>query len=330
MIRRLLRWLALGLLVVLALAAALALWPASTSGLDADPSPVGSYAAAVRGFEEARAEDVRVRAIPVCRSRLLTHGEQTDRAIVLVHGLTNCPAQFVELGQELFERGWNVLILRLPRHGIGDPETGKMGPVGTLGKLTAAELARYGDRAVDLAQGLGERVTVMGLSTGGVVSGWAAQERRDVERVIVIAPAFAIEGFPYAATWALTNVFDHVPNISLADPGKVGHTYPGWSTRALSETFTLGKHVRQGASRSRPDAASVVFVLNPNDHDISNPVARGVADDWRRHGGDVRVVELPRKPVLGHDVIDPEQPWARPGFVYPRLIRLAEAPGPRG
>ena len=221
-----------------------------------------------------------------------------------------------------------MLILRLPHHGIGDPGAGTIGDVSNLGQLTAKELARYGDRAVDIAQGLGDEVSVMGLSTGGVVSAWAAQERDDVERAIVIAPAFAIKGIPYALTWSLTNLFDRVPNISLDDPGAVSHTYAGWSTRALSETFTLGKRVKKNASAERPDAPSVVFVLNPNDDDISNDVARGVAKTWKQNGGNVLVDELPPRPVLEHDIIDPSQPWARPGFVYPRLIRLANAPVP--
>ena len=73
--------------------------------------------------------------IDPCLSRLLTHGEKTERAVVLVHGLTNCPKQWELFGQEAFRRGWNVLILRLPEHGLGDRETGKdrlrLAPEGT-------------------------------------------------------------------------------------------------------------------------------------------------------------------------------------------------------
>lgn len=31
---------------------------------------------------------------------------------------------------------------------------------------------------------------------------------------------------------------------------------------------------------------------------------------------------------LEHDVVDPGQPWARPGFVYPRLFALLEGTTP--
>ena len=115
--------------------------------------------------------------IEQCLSRLLTHGEPTERAVVLVHGLTNCPKQWELFGQEAYERGWNVLILRLPEHGLGDRETGKIGSVSHLRHLDAQKLARYADQAIDIGVGLGEKTDVMGLSLGGTVAAWSAQER---------------------------------------------------------------------------------------------------------------------------------------------------------
>jgi hypothetical protein len=35
---------------------------------------------------------------------------------------------------------------------------------------------------------------------------------------------------------------------------------------------------------------------------------------------------MPQRPVLEHDIVDPHQPWARPAFVYPKLLAFAEAP----
>src|SRR5262249_53762108 len=107
------------------------------------------------------------------RSRLLTHGQKVDRAIVLVHGITNCPQQFAALGDQLFGAGWNVLIPRLPRHGLCDRMTS------ALAQLTAAELRDYADGVLDIAAGLGDEVTIAGLSAGGVVAAWAAQHRHD-------------------------------------------------------------------------------------------------------------------------------------------------------
>jgi pimeloyl-ACP methyl ester carboxylesterase len=320
-----LKWVGLVLLVVLLVALVLALWPASTAGLASNPRPVTTYEEVLKEVQAVRAEERRLDVIPQCMSRALTHGRKTENAIVLVHGLTNCPKQWALFGREIFDRGWNVLILRLPDHGIGNPETGKIGSVSNLEHLTARKLARYGDQTVDLGRGLGEDTHVMGLSLGGTVAAWMAQERSDIDRAVVIAPGIGLPSGPYALTWGVTNFFSHIPDLSIGRSGKLAHEYQGWSTGGIADTFVLGKYVRQQASEREPAAAAVTVLLNPNDDTISNPRAEELADAWRDHGRAVRLVWLPRTPALEHDIIDPGQSWARPGFVYPRLIRLLTA-----
>lgn len=323
-VRRVLKWVGLLALVLLAVVLALAVWPASTAGLASSPSPVTSYREAMSDFEAIRTEERRT-VIPACLSRAYTHGRKTERAVVLVHGLTNCPKQWELFAREAHAKGWNVLVLRLPDHGIGDPETGKIGSVSALEDLTAEKLARYADRAVDLGRGLGEQTDVMGLSLGGTITAWMAQERRDVERAVVIAPGIGLPSGPYALTWGVTNFFDHIPDLSIGHGGKLDHEYQGWSTGGIADTFVLGKYVRKRASREEPAAATITMLLNPNDDTISNPRAEELAQAWRERGRRVRLVWLPKTPVLEHDVIDPGQSWARPGFVYPRLLNLLSA-----
>ena len=57
---------------------------------------------------------------PLCHTRVYTHGERAERSLVLLHSFTNCPQQFDTLGRRFFERGWNVVIPRYPRHGYSD------------------------------------------------------------------------------------------------------------------------------------------------------------------------------------------------------------------
>jgi pimeloyl-ACP methyl ester carboxylesterase len=325
---RVLKWVGVALLVVVVVLVGLALWPASTSGLASSARPVTDYEAAVAEIERIRAQEVRDGVIDQCLSRLLTHGEQTERAVVLIHGLTNCPKQWELFGEEAFRRGWNVLVLRLPEHGLGDRETGKIGSVSHLKDLDAEKLARYADQAVDLGVGLGESTDVMGLSLGGTVAAWAAQERDDVGRVVVIAPGIGSAGLPYAGTWAVTNLFAHLPDISVSGVTKLNHEYQGWSTGGIADTFVLGKYVRKRAEAEEPRAPEISVLLNPNDETISNPVAEDLVEAWRDHGREVTLYWLPSEPKLEHDVIDPGQPWARPAFVYPRLVALLEGTTP--
>jgi pimeloyl-ACP methyl ester carboxylesterase len=325
---RVLKWLGLALLVVLLVLAGLALWPASTSGLGSTARPVTEYEAVVAEIERIRAQEARDGVIEQCLSRLLTHGEKTERAVVLVHGLTNCPKQWELFGEEAFRRGWNVLILRLPEHGLGDRETGTIGSASHLRDLDAEKLTRYADQAVDLGIGMAENTDVMGLSLGGTVAAWTAQERDEVDRVVVIAPGIGSAGMPYAGTWAVTNLFTHLPDISVSGVTKLNHEYQGWSTGGIADTFVLGKYVRKRSEDVKPRAPEISVMLNPNDKTISNPVAEELVEAWRGHGREITLYWLPAEPKLEHDVIDPGQPWARPAFVYPRLFALLEGTTP--
>ena len=115
------------------------------------------------------------------------------------------------------------------------------------------------------------------------------------------------------------------PNLSIGHSGKPALEYQGWSTGGIADAFVLGKFVRKRASKQGPTTGSITVLLNPNDDTISNPRAEELVDAWRDHGRRVRLVWLPRTPVLEHDIIDPGQAWARPAFVYPRLVRLLDA-----
>ncbi len=105
---------------------------------------------------------------------MLSHGEQTARSIVLFHGLTACPFQYHELAQLYFDEGYNVYVPRLPYHGYVD-RTGNH-----LADLTAENLFAVMDPALDLAAGLGDEVTMAGLSLGGNVAAAGGQLRADL------------------------------------------------------------------------------------------------------------------------------------------------------
>src|SRR5438093_9924806 len=88
----------------------LTLWllsPLPIRGLESRPDRVASYAEALGRVDELRAQDTRAIG-PECGTILLTHAKPTQRVIVLLHGLTNCPAQFDSIGRIAFHRGANV------------------------------------------------------------------------------------------------------------------------------------------------------------------------------------------------------------------------------
>jgi pimeloyl-ACP methyl ester carboxylesterase len=283
-------------------------------------------------MDRARALLARERADPRinpdCASIVLEHGQRTRRSIVCMHGITSSPAQFRDLGALFHARGYNVVIPRIPHHGYTD----RLTPDHAL--LTGAELKAYVTEAVEIGRGLGEHLTLAGLSVSGVVAAWCAQTRADVDLAVPIASAFAPRGVPLQLIPVLTQLMRWLPNIfvpwdfrrpMLLTPGC---SYPRFSTRALAESFRLGAEVRQAAARTAPAAGAILVVTNPGDMAVNDPATRAVVRQWRQHAS-ARVREYVFGPELGnlHDIIGPYQPNARVDYVYPILFDLIDATG---
>jgi pimeloyl-ACP methyl ester carboxylesterase len=157
-----------------------------SAGLDAHTDdPAATYETALARLAELQARDDET-INPLCSTQLLTHGRKTQQVIVLIHGITNCPQQFVEFAPQFYQQGYNVLIPRMPHNGLADRMTDD------LKNLTAKNLRDASNAYVDIARGLGEHVTLLGLSAGGTMAAWVAQHRADVDEVVLIAPMLGI------------------------------------------------------------------------------------------------------------------------------------------
>jgi alpha-beta hydrolase superfamily lysophospholipase len=298
---------------------------AAYESLPSHPDPAPDYTAAVNRFQEIQkmeGSDLN----PACRSILLTHGTRTKRAVVFFHGLTNCPQQFRELGQIFFDMGDNVLILRLPRHGIADRKVENLSP------LKAEELRDCADTSVDIACGLGRKVYVAGLSAGGTLTAWIAQNRSEVTRAVLIAPALGLtrrEGTRLQKVMAL--LLPLLPDIRTdwytVDPDAPSHTYPGFSSRALGQLLRLSVATFAGALNRAPKVQDVVMVTSKSDEAVSDFVAWQLIGLWRRKGlFKFTAVDFPKSMQIEHDMIDPANQNQRTDIVYPLLVSLLNAP----
>jgi esterase/lipase len=306
-------------LVILGVIAGLAAIPIDTRPLKSNPHPIAAYSDAVAVFDSLRAAE-EGRVMPDGASLLLTHGDRTPRVIVLIHGLTNSPRQFRELGQQFHERGYNVVILRLPEHGLQPAN------ISHLKTLTAEKYRDYADQSIDLARGLGDSVFAIGLSAGGNVAAWIAQHRPDVARVIIIAPAITVARIPGLFDAPAMNLMERVPNISIhqrPDSGR-GHAYFGTSTRGLGETLRFGATV-MSADDEPPAVRDITVVINDNDHTVDEEPILHLVDGWQNRPGVVTTTyRFDRRLRLPHDVIDVTQRCGLPAVVYPALIALIE------
>ena len=300
--------------------------PIATPG---PPRPAATYAEALARIDSIRAlegPDV----LPACRTRALVVGDRTANVIVLFHGFTNCPKQFDSLATSMVRDGSNVVLPRVPRHGLGDRMTPE------LTRLTAEELTRSGMAAVDIARGLGTRVTVAGLSSSAVLAAWLAQNRPDVDRAVLLAPSFAPRGMEGAVARRLTNAMLRTPNFFVwwdrkrkADVAGPRQCYPRFASRALAEVYRLGFTVLGEADRAGPRAKHLAIVTTASDEGVNNDIARELARRWRARGAHVQTYEFPESLDVRHDMIDPEQPYQRIHISYPVIERaLAGTDGP--
>jgi len=292
-----------------------------------------THAEAVARVREIQAAEQEQELNPVCGYRLLDQGRRTERAIVLIHGFTSCPKMYEQLAAELAKTGANIVIPRLPHHGLADRMTDD------LAHLSVTEMAATTSEALDIAAGLGETVTVAGLSLGGILAAWLAQFRPGVDRAVVIAPLFSIPVVPEWSSDLLGFIADKAPNFYIwwdwkakAHPPGPPYGYPRFPSHAYGEMLKLAHEVKSTARREAPrSAGDIRVVVNLADPAVNNVATSRVVDAWRRHGASVRTYDFPRELGLGHDIVSPEQPYARTDVTHPVLLDwiTAEVPSAR-
>jgi pimeloyl-ACP methyl ester carboxylesterase len=299
------------------------LWlrPVSSGELTSRPNPAASYQQAVARIEAMQSlDDPSIN--PVCRTRFLSHGQKTAKTIVLLHGLSNCPAQMEQLGQALSEQGYNVLIPRFPHHGKLDRMTTAQA------NLTAEEITQLGDEVADIAQGLGDDVTIAGFSMGGALTAWLAQQRPDLDRAVLIAPALGFAAVPAPSTDLAASALLESPGAFmwwdplLKENHRPAHGYPRFSTDALGQLLRVGASVREQSALRRPATSDIMVITNDNDLAVNSGVIDSQVQQWRHHGAAVETYTFPAEMKLDHDLIDPASPYQQVEQVYPVLLSL--------
>ena len=284
-------------------------------------NPARDYATAMAQAAQLQHQDDDAVVGP-CRTSVLTHGRRVDRAIVLLHGFTNCPAQFVDLARALHADGYNVIVPRYPHHGLA-----RLSP--DLARLRAEELVATAAQAIDIAHGLGEVVTVMGLSLGGSLALWAALNRPDVHHVVAVSPALGVQAIPAPRRKLYGNMLMMWPNFfkwwdEETQDQVIGpaHAYPRFASHALAQLLRLGQIVLDEAAHRQPAVRSLLVVMNPHDEVVDNHVIRQMVSGWRACGATVPVYEFDADLELIHDLIDPAQTLEKVEAVYPILQTL--------
>ncbi|MEU8220366.1 alpha/beta fold hydrolase [Micromonospora taraxaci] len=303
-----------GLALVVAAVAGLWLWPVRRPGRRLAPAQPLDFDAAVRAAEAqvaAEATDPEVR--PESRSRLLSHGSRTDRAVLLLHGYTLAPEQYDELAQEFFDSGYNVWVPRAPQHGTVDRQAHH--------RVEAEELTTYAAQGWAIAAALGGEVGVVGISGGAVLATWLAQvPGAAVRRLLVLspfygpnprqAPAYAVR--PLILLYGRRVLRDRV-------------TSRGYSVAAVTQYLSIARTLPRPPRRT--GLRSVAVAISPLDHVVDLKAAVDVPRRIARANAvPLQVCTLPETLGVEHNTLslgaDGYEWWRR----YVALYEGATAP----
>ena len=317
----------LGILAALAAAAWLVF---RIPNFSSAPHPAHDYREAIEKFSDVEKTESALPLRPEGRSRLFTHGKKTDRVFVLLHGLTNCPEQFVPLARILFQSGANVVLPRARYAGYSD----RMNDV--QGLQSGQDLLDQAAEGLDIAAGLGDRVTIVGLSGSAVAAAWMAENREGIDSVLLLAPFFGLSGHPVWMIDSLAAILTKAPNYykwwkddwKEKIPGPA-YAYPRYGTFCMADTIQLSRNVRAGMNNHPLQAGRMAIVTTGTDQGANNILTAQLAADWAdRNSGQVMIFEFPEKDGVPHDMIDPNQPDAKIRISYPRILELLRVPAP--
>jgi carboxylesterase len=257
------------------------------------------------------------------RTIVRVHGERRPRAVVLLHGMSSSPPQFERYASELFARGHNVLVPRLPHHGHADRFST------ALARLRPDELYAAAGDYVAIARELGERVTIAGFSLGGLLAAWCAQHY-EFDRCVAIAPFLGVAWVPARLMTALAEGLLRIPNrFHWWDPivrerQLPDHGYPRYSTHAIAHAYRIARAVLHDAAEKAPLASRIVLVVNARESGVNNRAIRRLYRTWQAQRPDCVELRALKGLPLSHDIIEPLRQRGLAARVYPEILEAID------
>lgn len=306
------------ILALVAILAVLLFTPVTDPDLSAHPQPAGSYAEAVARIEAVSATEATMDLQPEGRGIALLTGAHSTRAVIVFHGYTTVPEQFRLIGQAYRDQGYNVWIPRLPHHGATDRMTTE------FSKINSVELRDFVDASIDIGAGLGDELTVAGLSGGGSLAVWSGFERPEVDHTILISPLLHPLGY---SDWQLPPMVRALRlspvdiwtwwSEDLKEANCAGYDYPRFSLKGIGALLTVFQWVD---ARNAPPVHST-FTLIRNDGDPRLDGEFNEAFLTRLVPADqLSVVRIPAGEGLGHDLVA----WQHHSENFAKLTRAYE------
>ncbi|GAA0502931.1 hypothetical protein Ade02nite_36550 [Paractinoplanes deccanensis] len=306
------------LILLVAAIATIYLWPLHSSRLTHATEATLPFAQAQASAKAAVSADTADTDVTArCRTKALLHPERTAKAVLMLHGYTDCPAQFDALAQFYYDKGYNVYVPRAPRHGVSDTKA--------HAGLHADELADYAEQALTVTSGLGTDVGVVGVSGGGVLATWLAEYRPDAVAHLLALSPFYQPAAEQAPAWQVKPLMVLYGNRLLPDH----FNGQGFSYAALSQYLRIARNYRDDPAN--PKLRSVAVVTSANDTFIDRgraaEITQGIASANNLQLGRY---EIPASWGVGHDTADPAGLGSHAAELETTYLALYEGAGSAG
>jgi len=135
-------------------------------------------------------------------------GPNAKGTVLMFHGYTAGPWQYPELARKFHDAGYNVLVPRMPGHGVteadGTPTGEKIPNTPRKGEWDA-----FIDRTYSQAEGLFAPIYAIGLSGGGNVALRMGERHPEIGGVAAMAPYLGAD-LPAGAVFALADTLDRM------------------------------------------------------------------------------------------------------------------------
>lgn len=239
-------------------------------------------------------------------------GARTELAVIYIHGFSASRREISPVPETVAAAlGANYFGTRLAGHGRAD--SGAV-PGAALGNATVDDWAYDLAEAMAIGRQLGERVVLIGTSTGGSLATLAALDpayRDDIAALITVSPNFALSDrqawmldLPFAPHW--------IPRIGGAErsfePQSEDHARYWTERYPTSALFPMRTVQRAAASADHPAARVPMLVFYANDDRVVVPSATArVIERWGARA-DAHVIdnaEDPGQHVITGDIRSP-------------------------